>query len=150
MWGNSPTSTVGPTKRPPGQQSNITAVRGWSQSERGRRHWVNLRVTVFRACVRGMFYSLAASHIPPMPKKRPSLRKDENETAYALVQAMTGEGPRPTPPGEGEKNPEAVARGSKGGKKGGRSRAKKLSSEDRKAIARRAAAARWKRPADPD
>lgn len=30
-----------------------------------------------------------------MPKKkRPSLRKYENETAYALVQAMIGEGPQ--------------------------------------------------------
>lgn len=54
-----------------------------------------------------------------MPKKRPSLRKDENETAYALVQAMIGEGPRPKPPGKREKNPEAVDRGRAGGKKGG-------------------------------
>jgi hypothetical protein len=54
-----------------------------------------------------------------MPKKRPSLRKDENETAYALVQAMIGEGPRPEPPGKREKNPEAVDRGRAGGKKGG-------------------------------
>ena len=45
-----------------------------------------------------------------MPKKRPSLRKDENETAYALVQAMIGERPRPEPPGKREKNPEAVDR----------------------------------------
>jgi hypothetical protein len=43
-----------------------------------------------------------------MPKKRPSLCKDENETAYALVQAMIGEGPRPERPGKREKNPEAV------------------------------------------
>ncbi len=56
----------------------------------------------------------------PMPKKRP-FRKDENETAYALVQAIIGEGPRPEPPREREKNPEAVDRGRAGGKKGGRS-----------------------------
>jgi hypothetical protein len=52
-----------------------------------------------------------------MPKKRPSLRKDENETAYALVQAMIGEGPRPEPPGKREKNPEAVDRGRLEGRK---------------------------------
>jgi hypothetical protein len=78
-----------------------------------------------------------------MPKKRPKLRKDENELAFETVRAMLGEGPRPLPPGEREKNPEAVARGSKGGKKGGKNRAKKLSAADRQAIARRAASARW-------
>ncbi|CAN5898299.1 hypothetical protein BH24GEM1_BH24GEM1_02500 [soil metagenome] len=83
-----------------------------------------------------------------MPKKkRPSLRKDENETAYALVQAMIGEGPRPLPPGEREKNPEAVARGSKGGRKGGKARADSLTEKRRSEIARKAAAARWNRGA---
>lgn len=37
--------------------------------------------------------------MPRKPAKGASLRKDENETAYALVQAMIGEGPRPEPPG---------------------------------------------------
>ena len=32
-----------------------------------------------------------------MPKKRPSLRKDENEVAFDIVRAMTGEGLRPEP-----------------------------------------------------
>ncbi len=81
-----------------------------------------------------------------MPKKkRPSLRKDENETAYALVQAMIGEGPRPLPPGEREKNPEAVKRGRKGGKKGGDARAKALSEKRRVQIAEEAAKARWQK-----
>lgn len=80
-----------------------------------------------------------------MPKKkRPSLRKDENETAYALVQAMIGEGPRPLPPGEREKNPEAVRRGAKGGKTGGKARADSLSKKRRSEIAKKAANARWK------
>jgi hypothetical protein len=82
-----------------------------------------------------------------MPKKRPSLRKDENETAYALVQAMIGEGPKPKPPGEREKNPEAVTRGRRGGKKGGEARSKKLTAEQRSEIARLGARSRWpKRP----
>lgn len=82
-------------------------------------------------------------------KKRPGLRKDENETAFGLVQAMIGEGPRPLPPAERtEKNPEAVARGSKGGKKGGKARKEAMTPERRSEVAKQAAAARWKRPAD--
>lgn len=82
-----------------------------------------------------------------MPKKRPSLRKDENEVAFGIVQAMIGEGPRPAPPSErAEKNPEAVKRGSRGGKKGGKARAKRLTGEKRSEIARRAAEARWRKP----
>jgi hypothetical protein len=41
------------------------------------------------------------------------------------------------------KNPAAVALGRQGGLKGGKARAKKLTSEQRKAIAQRAAQARW-------
>jgi hypothetical protein len=41
------------------------------------------------------------------------------------------------------KNPAAVALGKLGGRKGGRARAAKLSPEERKAIAQRAAQARW-------
>jgi hypothetical protein len=78
-----------------------------------------------------------------MPKKRPALRKDENEIAFGLVQAMIGEGPRPKPPGEREKNPEAVKRGRKGGKAGGRARAERLTPDELVEIAKKAAAARW-------
>jgi hypothetical protein len=42
-----------------------------------------------------------------------------------------------------KKNPAAVALGKLGGSKGGRARAAKLSAEERKAIAQRAAQARW-------
>jgi hypothetical protein len=42
------------------------------------------------------------------------------------------------------KNPAAVTLGRLGGKKGGRARAEKLSKEERREIARRAANARWK------
>jgi hypothetical protein len=81
-----------------------------------------------------------------MPKKRPALRKDENEIAFGIVRAMTGEGPRPEPPGKREKNPEAVSRGAKGGKKGGKARASKLTAAQRQAIARKAARTRWVEP----
>ncbi len=42
-----------------------------------------------------------------------------------------------------DKNPAAVALGKLGGKKGGLARAKKLTKEQRAAIARKAAKARW-------
>ena len=41
------------------------------------------------------------------------------------------------------KNPHAVALGRLGGKKGGKARAAKLTSEERRDIAKKAAAARW-------
>jgi hypothetical protein len=44
------------------------------------------------------------------------------------------------------KNPAAVALGKLGGAKGGKARAAKLSPEKRKAIAKRAAKARWESP----
>jgi hypothetical protein len=84
-----------------------------------------------------------------MAKKRASLRKDENETAYAIVQAMIGEGPRPEAPGVREKNPEAVKRGRKGGKKGGKARAQALTPKERRSIAQRGAATRWRAQEEP-
>lgn len=44
-----------------------------------------------------------------------------------------------------EKNPAAVALGKLGGAKGGKARAAKLSKKKRTAIAKKAAAARWKK-----
>jgi hypothetical protein len=46
---------------------------------------------------------------------------------------------------ETRKNPHAAALGRLGGLKGGRARAKTLSADERRAIARKAARARWTR-----
>jgi hypothetical protein len=73
---------------------------------------------------------------------RNPLRLDENELAFRVVQASIGEGPRPQPPGAGDKNPEAVARGRLGGVKGGKARANALSDRKRKAIAKKGGRAR--------
>jgi hypothetical protein len=62
-----------------------------------------------------------------------------NETAFRTLQAAIGEGDRP---GKG-KNPEAVVRGRKGGKKGGLIRATQLSKKRRKEIGKLGAARRW-------
>ena len=76
-----------------------------------------------------------------MPK-RPRRPRDPNELAYAVFLEAIGEAPPPKP--EREKNPAAVALGKLGGAKGGKARAAKMTPEERKESARRAAIARWK------
>ena len=80
--------------------------------------------------------------------KRPSgPKRDFMEVARGIVEKAIGEqmdgSPLPAPPKD-DRNPHAVALGSMGGRKGGKARAKKLSSAKRSAIAKKAAAARWK------
>jgi hypothetical protein len=78
----------------------------------------------------------------PKRKKRPS---DFAVTAFRVVQDATGQNePTQDKPLDTEgKNPHAVALGRMGGKKGGPARAAKLSSARRRAIAKKAAKARW-------
>jgi len=71
------------------------------------------------------------------PKKRPV---DINALAASIVADAIGEG---TAEDLGGKDPAAVALGRKGGLKGGKARAEKLSPTKRKAIAKKAAVARW-------
>jgi hypothetical protein len=82
-----------------------------------------------------------------MPKKKPTkLRPDVNEIAHRVMLEATGQAPKTLPPGQRDnqqKNPAAVERGRKGGKKGGDARAKALSKERRAEIAEGAAKARW-------
>jgi hypothetical protein len=59
-----------------------------------------------------------------------------------VVQEATKEPEQPIPKAEG-KNPHAVALGRLGGLKGGKARAKKMTPEQRKEIAKKAAKARW-------
>ncbi|MGA3057880.1 MAG: histone H1 [Candidatus Limnocylindrales bacterium] len=76
-------------------------------------------------------------------QKRSSMPRDPNQRAKMIVDMATGEAePEPTPKGP-EKNPAAVALGKLGGAKGGKARAAKLTPQERSAIAKRAAAARW-------
>lgn len=81
-----------------------------------------------------------------MEKKERKKKRDydRNVTAFRVVQQATEQAeepePKPEPPTEG-KNPNAVALGQRGGK----ARAKKLTPEQRKEIARKAAEKRWGR-----
>lgn len=58
--------------------------------------------------------------MPKTPKDKPTkLRKDVNEIAHRVMLEATGQAPKTPPPGErseDQKNPEAVARGAKGGR----------------------------------
>ena len=79
--------------------------------------------------------------MPDRSSKRP---RDVNELAKRLVDEATGEAPKFDP--DTGKDPAAVALGRKGGLKGGRARAEKMTPEERSAAAQKAAQARWARP----
>src|SRR5882724_11176739 len=71
-----------------------------------------------------------------------TLREDTNQIAARVVSVSTGQAP-PKIHRKKRKNPAAVALGKLGGSKGGKARAANLSPEERKAIAKLAAHARW-------
>lgn len=74
--------------------------------------------------------------------KRP---RDANKLAKSIVDQATGNAPDPD---EG-KDPAAVALGRKGGLKGGKARAKKMTAKERSEAAQKAARARWKSAHNP-
>ncbi len=75
-----------------------------------------------------------------MPKR---LSKDLNQTAYGIIQQVTGV--PPVEPAKPEKNAAAVALGRLGGLKGGKARAASLSKAQRVEIAKKAARKRWRK-----
>jgi hypothetical protein len=76
--------------------------------------------------------------MPDRSRKRPT---DLNSLAASIVHDATDED-APAVEDDG-KDPAAVALGRKGGLKGGKARAAKLTPEQRSEFARKAAAARW-------
>jgi hypothetical protein len=81
-----------------------------------------------------------------MPKRSRKEPGDYNLNAARIVAIATGqEPPKPAKPAKPptKKNPHAVALGRKGGKVGGKARAASLTAAERKAIAVKAARARW-------
>lgn len=74
-------------------------------------------------------------------KKRP---RDLNRLAASIVEDATSDQPTEDAPSDSGKNPHAQALGRLGGQKGGKARAKKLTPEQRKEIAQKAAQARWR------
>jgi hypothetical protein len=76
--------------------------------------------------------------MPDRSSKRP---RDLNQLAQRLVQEATGDAPPES--AAPAKDPAAVALGRRGGLKGGKARAEKLTPEQRSEAARLAARARW-------
>lgn len=76
--------------------------------------------------------------MPDRSRKRP---RDLNGLAASIVADSTDED-KPEPADDG-KDPAAVALGRKGGLKGGRARAEKLTAQQRSEIAKKAARTRW-------
>ena len=70
--------------------------------------------------------------------KRP---KDTNQRAKLIVEILTGQTEDNNP--DKDKNPKAITKGRKGGLKGGKARAERLTAEQRKEIASKAAKKRW-------
>lgn len=77
--------------------------------------------------------------MPDRSRKRPA---DFNKRAKSIVDLATGAAPDP----DAGKDPAAVALGRKGGLKGGKARAAKLTKKQRSESARKAAKARWGQP----
>ena len=76
-------------------------------------------------------------------QKRSRMPRDPNQLAKLIADMTTGDAEPESAPKGREKNPAAVALGKLGGAKGGAARAAKLTPEERSAIAKRGAAARW-------
>jgi hypothetical protein len=82
--------------------------------------------------------------MPDRSRKRP---RDPNQLGKLIVDIATSE---VTDTREGSaKNPAAVALGRKGGLKGGKARAAAMTADERSALAKKAAAARWSKPKRP-
>lgn len=73
---------------------------------------------------------------------KPKRPRDTNQLAKFIVDLATGEALAPVKADDG-KDPAAVSLGRRGGLKGGKARAAKLSPKRRKEIAKKAAASRW-------
>ena len=76
---------------------------------------------------------------------RSSKPRDANQAAKHILDQITGDAPKEDPPPVPAKNEAAVVLGRLGGKKGGAARAAALTPEQRSAIAKTAAGARWKK-----
>lgn len=78
--------------------------------------------------------------MPPM--SRPKRPRGANRLAKAIIDLSTGQAVEVDP--DAGKDPAAVALGRKGGLKGGKARAEKMTAEERSEAARKAAQAQWR------
>ena len=83
----------------------------------------------------------------PKKSKTPKLREDVNTMAARIVAEAAGIAEK-TPDPDAGKDPAAVALGRKGGLKGGKARAAKMTKKQKTASAKNAAAVRWGKPVE--
>lgn len=74
---------------------------------------------------------------------KPKRPRDPNQLAKLIVDISTGEAQDPSP--DAGKDPAAIVRGRLGGLKGGKARAEAIPAKKRAQIAKKAAAARWRK-----
>lgn len=79
--------------------------------------------------------------------KHPKRPRDTNQLAKSIVDLATGDAEEEKT--DDGKDPAAVALGRKGGLKGGKARAEKLTAKQRSEIAKKAAETRWKNQRKP-
>lgn len=79
----------------------------------------------------------------PSRASKPKRPRDTNQLAWQIVQEATGQAPPPAPEPPDTRNPFAVGLSKLGASKGGIARAATLSPAKRRAIAKKAVAARW-------
>jgi hypothetical protein len=81
-----------------------------------------------------------------MPENRRKRPRDPAQLAKLMIDIASGEVEdcEPSPELDG-KDPAAVSLGRRGGSKGGKARSAKLTAHERTAIAKKGAAARWKK-----
>ncbi len=73
-------------------------------------------------------------------QKRSRMPRDPSKLARSIIDMATGEA---EPEADSGKDPAAVALGRKGGLKGGKARAAKMTAKQRSEAARKAARSRW-------
>lgn len=78
----------------------------------------------------------------PNRSRKPKTRLDLAQLAKRIVDESTGRAERTLPPDKG-KDPLAVELGRRGGLKGGKARAAKMTKRERSESAKKAARARW-------
>lgn len=82
----------------------------------------------------------------PLKKRAPKLKSDPNEAAFNLVRRSTGDDDTPADLQPAQISAYMAALGRKGGKVSGAKRMQNLTEDERKAIALKAARARWSKP----
>ena len=78
-----------------------------------------------------------------MQKRSRKMPGDPSKLAKKIIDLATDEEPEEEPDLDDGKDPAAVALGRKGGLKGGKARAEKMTAEERSRAALKAAKARW-------